>query len=68
MAGIDAVFFPSLFSGDGPARFYAANGWGTTASTGALSGSRLLAPGISLRRSATRRPAAGVVARVTARR
>ncbi|MFF0303956.1 hypothetical protein ACFYTV_25050 [Streptomyces sp. NPDC004562] len=52
MAGINAVFFPSLFFGDDPARLYAANGWGTTASTEALSGSRLLAPGISLRRSA----------------
>ncbi|MFJ7072111.1 hypothetical protein [Streptomyces sp. NPDC098781] len=55
LAGINLVFVPSLFFGNEPANFYAANGWGTTASMGALLSYWLLALGISTYRSATRR-------------
>lgn len=60
LAGVDAAFVPSLFFGNDPADFYAANGWGTTASMGAILSYWLLALGISTYRSATRRkPSAG---------
>ncbi|MFG1793550.1 hypothetical protein [Nocardia sp. NPDC049149] len=36
LAAIQLVFVPSIFAGNDPANFYAANGWGTTASTGGL--------------------------------
>ncbi|OUD03612.1 hypothetical protein [Streptomyces swartbergensis] len=60
LAGVNVAFVPSLFFGNDPADFYAANGWGTTASMGAILSSWLLALGISTYRSATRRtPSAG---------
>lgn len=68
LAGINAVFIPSLFFGNEPAHFYAANGWGTTASAGALFGYWLLALSISLCRSATRRVTTDAPVQVTARR
>ncbi|MFF5516451.1 hypothetical protein [Streptomyces coeruleorubidus] len=60
LAGVNVAFVPSLFFGNDPANFYAANGWGTTASMGAILSYWLLALGISAYRSATRRtPSAG---------
>ncbi|MYS94694.1 MULTISPECIES: hypothetical protein [Streptomyces] len=55
LAGVNLLFVPSLFFGNDPAHFYAANGWGTTASMGAILSYWLLALGISTYRSATRR-------------
>ncbi|MFG3284571.1 hypothetical protein [Streptomyces sp. NPDC048111] len=55
LAGINLAFVPSLFFGNTPAHFYAANGWGTTALMGAIFSYWLLALGISTYRSATRR-------------
>jgi hypothetical protein len=57
LAGANLVFVPSLFFGNDPADFYAANGWGTTASLGAILSYWLLALGISTYRSATARAA-----------
>jgi hypothetical protein len=57
LAGANLVFVPSLFFGNDPANFYAANGWGTTASLGAILSYWLLALGISTYRSATARAA-----------
>ncbi|MGW8378874.1 hypothetical protein [Streptomyces sp. ODS28] len=54
LAGINLAFVPSLFFGNTPAHFYAANGWGTTALMGALFSYWLLAVGISAYRSAAR--------------
>ncbi len=48
------AFVPSLFFGNRPAFFYSANGWGTTASMGALLSYWLLAVGIATVRSARR--------------
>lgn len=60
LAGVNVAFVPSSFFGNDPADFYAANGWGTTASMGAILSYCLLALGISTYRSATRRkPSAG---------
>jgi Kef-type K+ transport system membrane component KefB len=53
LAGINLAFVPSLFFGNTPADFYAANGWGTTASMGAILSYWLLALGISTYRSGT---------------
>lgn len=50
LALINWAFVPSMFFGNTPAHFYAANGWGTTASTGALTILWLLAIGIALLR------------------
>jgi hypothetical protein len=36
LAGVNLAFMPSLFFGNTPAHFYAANGWGTTALMGAV--------------------------------
>lgn len=55
LAGINLAFVPSLFFGNNPANFYAANGWGTTASMGAILSYWLLALGISTYRSGTKR-------------
>lgn len=55
LAGVNLVFVPSLFFGNTPAHFYAANGWGTTALMGAIFSYWMLALGISIHRSATRR-------------
>ncbi len=52
LAAINLAFVPSLFFGNNPANFYAANGWGTTASMGAILSYWLLALGISTYRSA----------------
>ncbi|ALV37431.1 hypothetical protein [Streptomyces sp. CdTB01] len=52
LAVINLAFVPSLFFGNTPAHFYAANGWGTTALMGALLSWWLLAVGICVYRSA----------------
>jgi hypothetical protein len=54
LAAINLAFVPSLFFGNKPAHFYAANGWGTTALMGAILSYWLLAVGISTYRSSTR--------------
>jgi len=54
LAAINLAFVPSLFFGNTPAHFYAANGWGTTALMGAILSYWLLAVGISTYRSSTR--------------
>ncbi|MGW2823707.1 hypothetical protein ACWC24_22340 [Streptomyces sp. NPDC001443] len=54
LAGVNLAFVPSLFFGNTPAHFYAANGWGTTALMGALLSYWLLALGVSAFRSSTR--------------
>ncbi|WP_030948917.1 hypothetical protein [Streptomyces sp. NRRL S-646] len=54
LAAINLAFVPSLFFGNTPAHFYAANGWGTTALMGAILSYWLLAVGISIYRSSTR--------------
>ncbi|GGW96783.1 hypothetical protein [Streptomyces lomondensis] len=54
LAAVNLAFVPSLFFGNDPADFYAANGWGTTASMGALLSYWLLAFGVSAYRSAGR--------------
>ncbi|MEU1256288.1 hypothetical protein ABZ445_23665 [Streptomyces chartreusis] len=54
LAGLNLLFVPSLFFGNTPANFYAANGWGTTALMGAILSYWLLALGISIYRSNTR--------------
>ncbi|KQX67803.1 MULTISPECIES: hypothetical protein [unclassified Streptomyces] len=60
LAGINLAFVPSLFFGNDPAFFYAANGWGTTALLGAVLSYWLLALGVCAYRSAARvAPAAG---------
>jgi len=59
LAGVNLAFVPSLFFGNTAAHFYAANGWGTTALMGAILSYWILALGISLYRSATRRAPAG---------
>ncbi|MGW2448499.1 hypothetical protein [Streptomyces sp. NPDC001675] len=56
LAGANLAFVPSLFFGNTPAHFYAANGWGTTALMGAVLSYWMLALGISIHRSAARRP------------
>ncbi|MEU8573215.1 hypothetical protein [Streptomyces asoensis] len=67
LAGINLAFVPSLFFGNDPAFFYAANGWGTTALLGAVLSCWLLALGISFCRSAARvAPAATTAAATTA--
>ncbi|MFI8228579.1 hypothetical protein ACIGDI_07105 [Streptomyces sp. NPDC085900] len=53
LAVINLAFVPSLFFGNTPAHFYAANGWGTTALMGVLLSWWLLAVGISTYRGAT---------------
>ncbi|MDQ1041681.1 hypothetical protein QFZ75_008183 [Streptomyces sp. V3I8] len=54
LAGANLLFVPSLFFGNTPAHFYAANGWGTTALMGAVFSYWMLALGICTYRSATR--------------
>jgi hypothetical protein len=60
LAVINLAFVPSLFFGNTPAHFYAANGWGTTALMGAILSYWLLAVGISTYRSAGRGRAVAV--------
>ncbi|MGW4434522.1 hypothetical protein ACWELO_01825 [Streptomyces sp. NPDC004596] len=62
LAGVNLAFVPSLFFGNDPAHFYAANGWGTTALMGAVLSYWLLALGISVHRSAARHAPAGAPA------
>ncbi|MET8163856.1 hypothetical protein ABZT34_06260 [Streptomyces sp. NPDC005329] len=63
LAGINLAFVPSLFFGNDPAFFYAANGWGTTALLGAVLSYWLLALGVCTYRSAARpAPVAGTPA------
>ncbi|MDR6980239.1 hypothetical protein J2X68_006977 [Streptomyces sp. 3330] len=63
LAGVNLAFVPSLFFGNDPAFFYAANGWGTTALTGAILSYWLLALGVCAYRGAARpAPAAGAPA------
>jgi hypothetical protein len=53
LAAINLAFVPSIYFGNDPANFYAANGWGTTASMGAVFMLWLLAVSVALiRRSA----------------
>ncbi|MFL5994278.1 MAG: hypothetical protein ACJ736_08185 [Streptomyces sp.] len=54
LAGLSLAFVPSLFFGNDPSFFYAANGWGTTALMGAVLSYWLLALGICTYRSAAR--------------
>lgn len=55
LAGANLLFVPSLFFGNTPEHFYAANGWGTTALMGAIFSYWMLALGIAAYRSAPRR-------------
>jgi hypothetical protein len=59
LAGANLLFVPSLFFGNTPEHFYAANGWGTTALMGAVFSYWMLALGIATYRSAARRTPAG---------
>lgn len=54
LAVVNVVFIPSMFFGNKPAFFYAANGWGTTASIGAILSYWLLALSVSILRSGRR--------------
>jgi hypothetical protein len=54
LALINFAFIPSLFFGNKPAFFYAANGWGTTASMGALPSCWLLMVSIMILRGGRR--------------
>jgi hypothetical protein len=54
LAVINLAFLPAVYFGDDAADFYSAQGWGTTASMGALWGVWILAVSISLLRSARR--------------
>jgi hypothetical protein len=58
LAAVNAAFIPSLFFGNDPANFYAANGWGSTATVGAILSYWLLAFGVSILRSNRRMPSA----------
>lgn len=58
LAVINLLFVPSLFFGNTPANFYAANGWGTTATVGGLAYLALLVIGITLVRTSSRRTTA----------
>ncbi|MFD6161090.1 hypothetical protein ACFWF7_13690 [Nocardia sp. NPDC060256] len=51
LAAIHLAFVPSMFFGNEPANFYAANGWGTTATTGGLTILWLLAVSITVLRA-----------------
>ena len=62
LAAVNLAFVPSLFFGMDPAHFYAANGWGSTASIGSLFLLWTGAVGIAI----LRRPASPSTAEVTA--
>ncbi|GAA5078947.1 hypothetical protein [Nocardia iowensis] len=51
LAAIHLAFVPSMYCGNDPANFYAANGWGTTATTGGLTILWLLAVSVTLLRT-----------------
>jgi hypothetical protein len=64
LAAVNLAFVPSLYFGNDPSYFYAANGWGTTATMGALFTLWLLAVSIAvLRAPAPARPRVDAVAR-----
>lgn len=54
LAAINLAFVPAVYFGDNPADFYSAQGWGTTASMGALWSIWTLAVSISTLRTARR--------------
>lgn len=56
LAIVNLAFIPSLFFGMNPAHFYAANGWGSTASIGSVFMLWTAAIGISILRSPASRP------------
>ncbi|GIF65957.1 hypothetical protein Ais01nite_39920 [Asanoa ishikariensis] len=58
LAVINLAFVPAVFFGDDAADFYSAQGWGTTASMGALWSLWTLAISVSILRSASRAEAA----------
>ena len=60
LAMVNFAFVPSLFFGNNPANFYAANGWGTTASMGAVTMLWLLAVNIAMLVTRPRLPQAVV--------
>lgn len=62
LAAINLAFLPAVFFGDNPADFYSAQGWGTTASMGALWSLWTLAVSISTLRSARHAGTANAVA------
>ncbi|PXX57402.1 hypothetical protein DFR70_11857 [Nocardia tenerifensis] len=51
LAAIHVAFVPSMYFGNDPANFYAANGWGTTATTGGMTILWLLAVSVALLRT-----------------
>jgi hypothetical protein len=53
LAAINLAFVPSIYFGNDPANFYAANGWGTTATMGGLFTLWLLATAIATLRAKT---------------
>jgi hypothetical protein len=55
LAAINLAFVPAIYSNDDPSNFYAVQGWGTTASMGALWSLWTLAVGISVFRSGRHR-------------
>ncbi|MGZ0151305.1 hypothetical protein ACXJJ3_29920 [Kribbella sp. WER1] len=62
LAAINLAFVPAIYSNDDPSNFYAVQGWGTTASMGALWSIWTLALSVSVFRSA-RRATAGPASR-----
>ncbi|WP_218008856.1 hypothetical protein [Nocardia jiangxiensis] len=56
LALVNWTFVPSMFFGNTPAHFYAANGWGTTATTGGILMLWLLVVGITLLRQPSLTP------------
>jgi hypothetical protein len=54
LAAINLAFVPSIYFGNDPANFYAANGWGTTATMGAVFMLWLLAISIAIVRGTAR--------------
>ncbi len=53
LAMVNVAFAPSMFFGNTPANFYAANGWGTTATVSGFTIIWLLAVGIAMVRGST---------------
>ncbi|WP_067692582.1 hypothetical protein [Nocardia jejuensis] len=56
LAAINLAFVPSLYFGNTPANFYAANGWGTTATLGGFTMIWLLFIGVALLRATAAPP------------
>ncbi|MFG1608574.1 hypothetical protein [Actinoplanes sp. NPDC049265] len=54
LAAVNLAFVPAVYFGDDPADFYSAQGWGTTASMGAVWSIWTLAVSVSMLRSARR--------------